>query len=451
MSEQMKQETKPSILPEARKEGATEQTGWVKPVVWSSRMLEALERGVPGNAWHSLIDKVYQERNLLEAYERIKRNGGGSGVDHVSVRKFGERLQEELTKLAGSIKAGNYRPQAIKRVYIPKAGGGKRPLGIPTVRDRIVQAAVRQVIEPIFEKDFLDCSYGFRPGRGCKDALRTVNQLLHQGNTVVVDADIKGFFDTINQEQLTELVNKRIKDSKVMELLKGFLKQGIFENGQELDPAIEGTPQGGVISPLLANIYLHQLDETTTKHGYQIVRYADDFVIMCRTQEDAEQALSLVQEVMKKIKLTLHPDKTHIINMVNPGAAFEFLGYRFKNHKGKILKYPRPKSVTKLRDKIRTLTPKLSGASMRSMVERINSVTTGWFNYYKHCSPQAFGSQDSWIRSRLRAILSRRRKTGSRNRYGKAHCRWPNQFFHDLGLYCMDISHARLRVQPARR
>jgi RNA-directed DNA polymerase len=447
----MEQEERPSILREARKGGAAKRSSWVKPVVWSERMLEALERGVPGNAWYTLIDKVYQERNLLEAYERIKRNGGGAGIDHVSVEQFGEQLQEELRKLTGNIKGGSYRAQAIKRTYIPKAGGGERPLGIPTVRDRIVQAAVRQVIEPIFEKDFLDCSYGFRPGRGCKDALRTVSQKLHQGNTIVVDADIKGFFDTIKQERLIELVNKRIKDNKVMELVKGFLKQGILEEGKEFDPATEGTPQGGVISPLLANIYLHQLDETITKHGYQIVRYADDFVVMCKTQQEAEQALQLVQEVMEKIELKLHPDKTHIVNMGKPDAAFEFLGYRFKNHKGRILKYPRPKSIAKLRDKIRTLTPKLSGASMKSIVDKINPVTKGWFDYFKHSSTQAFGNQDSWIRSRLRAILSRRRKTGSRNRYGRAHNRWPNHHFHDLGLYCMAISHTNLRLQSARR
>jgi RNA-directed DNA polymerase len=449
----MGQEAKPLILREARKEGAAEQISWVKPVVWSERMLEALERGVPGNAWYTLIDKVYQERNLLEAYERVKRNGGSAGVDHVSVKQFSERLQEELSKLAESIKAGSYRPQAIKRVYIPKAGGGggERPLGIPSVRDRVVQAAVRQVIEPIFDKEFLSCSYGFRPGRGCKDALRRVDELLHQGHTVVVDADIKGFFDTINHEQLIELVNKHIKDNKMIELLKGFLKQGILEDGQELDPAAEGTPQGGVISPLLANIYLHQLDEIVTKQGYQIVRYADDFVIMCKTQQEAEQALSLVQEVMEKIELKLHPDKTHVVNMVNPDSFFEFLGYRFKNHKGRILKYPGPKSINKLRDKIRTLTPRLSGASMECIVDRINPAIRGWFNYFKHSSSKAFGREDGWIRSRLRAILSRRRKSGSRNRYGTAHNRWPNKFFHDLGLYCIDISHANFRFQSASR
>lgn len=447
----MEQKAKPLILLDAKSKGEAERNSWVKPVVWSERMLEALERGVQGNAWYTLIDKVYQTRNLQEAYERIRRNGGGAGVDHVSVKQFGERQQDELRRLAEAIKADNYQPQAIKRVHIPKAGGGERPLGIPTVRDRVVQAAVRQVIEPIFEKEFLCCSYGFRPKRGCKDALGKVEELLKQGCAVVVDADIKGFFDTINQEKLLKLVGERIKDNKVLELLNKFLKQGINQDGQELEPAMEGTPQGGVISPLLANIYLHQLDEIITKQGYQMIRYADDFVIMCKTQQEAEQALTLVQEVMEKIELKLHPEKTHIVNMLNLGSTFEFLGYRFKNHKGKILKYPRPKSMNKLKDKIRNLTPRLSGLSMECIVEKINRTTKGWFEYYKHSSSRAFEGTDSWIRSRLRATLSRRRKTGSRNRYGFAHKRWPNRFFHGLDLFCLGSSHHHLRIQSACR
>ncbi len=447
----MEQEDKPLRLREAKREGAAGRNSWAKPVVWSERMLAALERGVQGNAWYTLIDKVYQMRNLEEAYERVRRNGGSAGVDQVSVDKFGKRKQEELNKLATGIKTGSYRPEAIKRVYIPKAGGGRRPLGIPTVRDRIVQTAIRQVIEPIFEKEFLSCSYGFRPGRGCKDALREVDELLKQGNTVVVDADIKGFFDAINQDKLIELVGERIKDSEVIDLIQRFLKQGIDENGHELEPAMEGTPQGGVISPLLANIYLHQLDKIMTKQGYQIIRYADDFVILCKTQQEAEQALSLVQDVMRTIELKLHPDKTHIVDMGNLDAAFEFLGYRFHNHKGKTVRYPRSKSRNKLRDKVRTLTPRLSGQSMKTIIGEINRVTNGWFEYYKHSSNCAFNSEDSWIRSRLRSILSRRRKTGTRNRYGLAHFRWPNRYFIDRGLFCMSASHDVLRCQSASR
>ena len=444
---EMQMEKKPLKLPKAKIKGATEPPGLAKPAVWSERMLETLERGVQGGAWYTLIDKVYQQVNLEEAYERIKRNGGSAGVDHVRVEQFGKRKQEELIKLAESIRTGSYRPQAIKRVHIPKLGGGARPLGIPTVRDRIVQAAVRQVIEPIFEHEFLSCSYGFRPGRGCKDALRRVDELLKQRYTVVVDADIKGFFDTINQDKLIELVRKRVKDKKVIELLNGFLKQGINIDGEELAPATEGTPQGGVISPLLANIYLHQLDEIVTKQGYQMVRYADDFVILCRTQQEAEQALNLVHEVMINIELELHPEKTHIVDMGNPGGAFEFLGYRFKNNKEKILRYPRQKSTNKLKEKVRALTPRLSGMSLECIVARVNLTLKGWFEYYKHSSSYAFGKEDSWVRSRLRSILSRRRKTGSRSRYGLAHQRWPNRFFHELGLFCLSSAHTSLRNQ----
>ena len=416
--------------------------------VWSDRMLAALERGVP-NGWFTLMDKVYRGKNLEAAYEGVRRNKGSAGVDHVSVTEFGKRCDVEFAKLEVALRTGTYAPQSVRRVHIPKAGGGQRPLGIPTVRDRVVQAAVRQVIEPIFEHEFLPCSYGFRPNQSCKDALRAVSTALRSGYTVVVDADIKGFFDSIDHTKLMGFVGERIKDGSLLKLIDSFLHQGIFEQNKEWEPAEMGTPQGGVISPLLANIYLHQLDKAVTKAGYRMVRYADDFVIMCRTQEEAKSALALVAEKVEELKLTLHPDKTHVVDMAMPGGAFEFLGYLFKNHKGRTLKYPRPKSIQKMRDSVRELTPRNCGHSMKVTIEKLNQRLRGWFEYFKHSSSCAFERQDAWIRSRLRHILCKR--TGSKSRgHGKSHFRWPNKYFTDLALFSLASAHAALR-QSARR
>ena len=447
----MKKENKPDRVPKAIPDGEAQRWSWVKPEAWSTRMLEALERGVQGNAWYTLIDKVYRQNNLEESYSRVASNGGSAGVDHVSVEKYGEDLKRELEKLSQQLKTGSYTPQQIKRVYIPKAGGGERPLGIPTVRDRVVQTSLLHVIEPIFEKEFLDCSYGFRPQRGCKDALRKTLELLKQGYTTVVDADIKAIFDTINQQKLIELVSKRIKDKQIIELINKFLKQGILVQGKLIDSNGIGTPQGGVISPLLANIYLHELDLEISKHGYQMVRYADDFVIMCKSQEEAEQALLLIKTTMNKLDLTLHPDKTGTVDMKQLGNSFQFLGYIFKNHKNRILKYPRPKSLNKLKDTVRAITPRANGKSMEEIIEKLNQSLKGWFEYYKHSSSYAFSNLDAWIRCRLRAILAKRRKSGSHNRRGYSHLRWHNRYFTNLELFSLHSAHLRLRSQPDLR
>ena len=255
--------------------------------VWTERMLTALEQGVIGGRWHSLIDKVYALPNLRYAFARVKANDGAAGVDHVTVKQFERHLEENLEKLSQALKDGSYRPQAIRRVWIPKPGSKeKRALGIPTVRDRVVQAALRAVLEPIFERDFAAQSCGFRPGRGCKDALRRVDRLLKAGHTWIVDADLKSYFDTIPHEPLLERVKTKIADGRVLNLLAAFLKQGVLEEMREWTPE-EGTPQGGVISPLLSNLYLDPLDHAMAEAGIEMVRYADDFVILCRTEEEA--------------------------------------------------------------------------------------------------------------------------------------------------------------------
>ncbi len=265
---------------------------WTEPTVWTERMLTALEQGVKGGKWYSLMDKICAMPNLLAAYRKVEANDGAAGVDRQTIEMFARHLSANLEKLAAELKAGTYEPKPVRRHWIPKPGKPheRRPLGIPTVRDRVVQAAIRNVIEPIYERDFAEQSYGFRPGRGCKDALRTVVELLEAGYTYVVDADLKSYFDTIPRAPLLERVQTKISDGKVIALIQAFLAQGILDEGRHWVPE-EGTPQGGVLSPLLSNLYLDPLDHHMAQRGYQMVRYADDFVVLCRKEAEARAAL----------------------------------------------------------------------------------------------------------------------------------------------------------------
>jgi len=263
-----------------------------EPLVWTERMLEALERGVQGGKWYSLIDKIVSVEVLDRAFTKVASNRGAAGVDHVTVDQFASRREEELARLSEELRTGKYRPQPIRRQYIPKPGSReKRPLGIPTIRDRTVQAALLMALEPIYERGFAEHSYGFRPGRGARDGLRRVDALLRDGYSFVVDVDLKSYFDSIPHERLLALVGEKVADGKVMELIAGFLRQGIMDGLQIWVPTM-GTPQGAVISPLLSNIYLDPLDQTMAEQGFEMVRYADDFVILCRSQRDAEEALA---------------------------------------------------------------------------------------------------------------------------------------------------------------
>jgi len=267
--------------------------------VWTESMLVALERGVKGNKWFSLIDKVQSMRTLELAWAKVKSNAGACGVDGITIGRFAKDSQNRLLAVNEQMKQSTYQPKPVKRVWIDKPGSAeKRPLGIPTVTDRVVQAAVRMVIEPIYESRFAGHSYGFRPGRGCKEALRRVGELLQAGNTHVVDVDIKGYFDTIPHDRLMELVRERIADGRVLGLIEGFLKQGVIEGTDWQKAKEEGTPQEGVISPLLANIYLDPLDWLMAGSGFEMVRYADDMVVMCRSQEEAAAALAKLKEWM---------------------------------------------------------------------------------------------------------------------------------------------------------
>ena len=294
-------------------------------------MLATLVRGIEGGKWYSLMDKVWKKDNLDNALKAVARNAGAAGTDGVSVEKYLKTRPQRLMHLQERLRAGTYTPQPVKRVWIPKLGSKeKRPLGIPTVEDRVVQTAVRSVIEPIFENLFAEHSYGFRPRRGAKDALREVDARLKSGMEWVVDVDLKGYFDSIAQAEMMERVAEHIADGALMELLERFLKQGVMESGKGWQPTEMGTPQGAVISPLLANLYLNALDHRMAEAGKIMVRYADDFVILCGSQAEAEETLKQLRGWVEEAGLTLHPTKTRIVNTKQPGG-FDFLGYHFES------------------------------------------------------------------------------------------------------------------------
>jgi RNA-directed DNA polymerase len=417
---------------------------WVEPTIWTERMLTALEQGVKGGKWFSLIDKIHPERTLSAAFSQVAANEGAAGVDHVTIAMFQGHLEENLKRLHEQLQDGTYRPQAIRRHYIPKPGSQeKRPLGIPTVRDRVVQTALRMALEPIFEHEFAEHSYGFRPGRGCKDALRRVDELLKAGFGYIVDADLKSYFDTIPHDRLMALVGQKVSDGRVLSLIEAFLKQGVLDDLREWTPEM-GSPQGAVISPLLSNIYLNPLDHRMAQDGFEMVRYADDFVILCRSPDEASRALTVVQEWTATAGLTLHPTKTRIVDA--KADAFEFLGYRFEKS-GK--RYPRAKSLKKLKDTIRAETKRTSGKSLGAIIASLNPTLRGWFGYFKHSYRTTFSALDGWIRMRLRSILRKRLGLDGRGR-GADHHRWRNAYFADRGLYSLQAAHA-LACQSSSR
>jgi RNA-directed DNA polymerase len=417
---------------------------WIEGTVWTPRMVAALEQGVKGGRWFSLIDKVWAPGNLQRAFAKVKANRGAAGVDHQSVQDFERHSEANLARLSQALREGTYRPQALRRVWIPKPGRReRRPLGIPTVRDRVVQAALRHVLEPIFEKDFHMHSYGFRPGRGCKDALRRVDGLLKAGATWVVDADLQRCFDTIPHRPLLERLESKVSDGRVLALVESFLGQGVMEAMGLWTPEA-GTPQGAVISPLLSNIYLDPLDQAMAGAGLEMVRYADDFVILCRSQAEAERALALVERWTAQAGLTLHPDKTRIVDATQRGG-FDFLGYHFERGR----RWPRKKSRDQLKAALRTKLPRNSGKSLDDIVAEVNLTLRGWFEYFKHSHRYPFTPLDQWVRMRFRSILRRRQGRRGRGR-GRDHNRWPNAYFAAHGLFSLVAAHAALRHSSAR-
>jgi RNA-directed DNA polymerase len=379
--------------------------------------------------WHSLYDKVDALPNLEQAWKQVAENNGAAGIDKVTVEQFSENASARLQQLNLDLRQKTYRPVSVRRVFIPKGAGGKRLLGIPTIRDRIVQQALRQVLEPIFEGVFSSRSHGFRPGRGSPTALDVVERAIRSGYTWVVDADIASFFDTVDHEKLLDAVNEEVADGSVLRLIRYILKSGVkLAQVSESEPTEQGTPQGGPVSPLLANIYLHAFDTAIAQRGYGLVRYADDFVIFTKSEGEAQAALAACREVLEgRLGLVVHPEKTRIVSV---DAGFEFLGFHyFRDPKSGVrCKEVRPKSVRCFRDAVRKRTPRLrtqrpvkprhvtfarlaKNQRVANMIRGLNGFVRGWHWYFKSIVgryKEPFESFDTFVRRRVRSAITGR-------------------------------------------
>lgn len=436
--------------------GEADPYGWVERSVWTDRMVDALRRGGPeGGRWYWLHDKVFAEKTLRAAFARVARNAGSPGVDGKTVEAFGNRLDEEIARLRAAWKAGVYRPQAIRQAWIPKPGQDEpRPLGIPTVRDRVVQTALKLVLEPIFESTFSEHSHGFRPGRSAHGALQAVLSHLEAGRVWVVDVDLRKYFDSIRHERLLALVRRKVTDRRVLDLIGAFLEAGVLD-GAESAPREAGTPQGGVISPLLANVYLNDLDHVMAQGGTAMERYADDFVICCRTKEEAEAALAKVQEWTAQAGLSLHPAKTRVVDLGQPGSYVDFLGYRLQRHidrlgRNRILRLVRPQSLDRIKGEIRRHTPRNSGVSLTEQIGRLNPVLRGWFGYFRSVTQPTHAALDKMVRRRLRSMLCRRIGWNVHWERGEAQKRWSKAFFAEQGLFSLEETHRQFVHAPRR-
>jgi RNA-directed DNA polymerase len=402
---------------------------WVERSVWTERMLMALERGVKGGRWYSLMDKVWSDTNLLSSWLAVAANDGAAGVDRQSIGAFRAHRAQELQRLSQELRSERYERKPARRVWIDKLGSKeKRPLGIPCVRDRVIEGAIRQVLEPIFEQSFAQHSYGFRPGHSAHQAVGRVEELLRQGYTQVVDADIKSYYDQIPQELLLKRVAERVSDRRLLRLIQQSLKAGVLAEMKDWQPTEQGTPQGSVLSPLLANIYLNPLDHHMAQRGYQMTRYADDLIIQCRSRAEAEAALAEVRQWMDQAGLQLHPEKTRIVDATQRGG-FEFLGWHFERG----YQWPRQKSQAKFRDTIRQLTPRTSGQSLSQIVCQLNSRVRGWRAYFDHGVQNVYDELDQMVRRRLRQLLLKRRGKQGKPQ-GRVNYLWPNAYFDQLGL-----------------
>ena len=424
------------VFEETTQVGEVRPRGHAEPAIWSERMLAALGNGVKGGKWFSLGDKAFSVKALDASFTKVKANKGACGVDGWTVERFDAHRDEILPKLHSDLMAGMYRPSPVKRVWIPKPGTKEmRPLGIPTVRDRTVQTALKLALEPIFEKEFKDCSFGFRPGRSCRQALSKVWRALKKGKRFVVEADFRKFFDTIPHEVIMRGLEDKVSDGKILATVRAYLVNGVMEGGCNKpyeQEEREGTPQGSPLSPLLANIALHGLDVLMEDSGFEIVRYADDFIVLCQSRESAEAALEAVRDWSTTNGLALHPEKTRIVDHES-GEGFDFLGFTFRKDSF----FPRKKSFLNLRSKVRSRTPRQSGRSLKAVIANLNPVLRGWFGYFRYCPKHSLGKADEYVRRRLRSMLHRR--TGRRGTHpkGEATKRWPNAFFRDHGLYSM--------------
>lgn len=436
----MMQDKAPTVPGKAKQGAETHDWSWVEASIWTDRMVSALDNGVKGGCWYSLMDKVERPETLKRAWTHVRKRKGAAGVDNVNIERFERNSERYLQELEADLKAGTYQPQPVKRVEIPKGDGKTRPLGIPVVKDRIVQTALKFTIEPIFEAHFLDTSYGFRPGRGCKGALRAVDEQLKAGFTWVVDADLQSYFDTIPHDALLARVRQHVSDGRILSLIEAYLKQDILHGMKRWTP-VSGTPQGAVISPLLANLYLHDLDRLLADQGYRMVRYADDFVVLCQSQVAADKARDTIAEWTRSHGLTLHPDKTHVGDCLQADQGFDFLGYHFEAGRRWVCK----KSLNRFKERVRKATRRTRGRSLAFVIAELNPMLRGWFGYFKHARARLFHTLDAFIRRRLRAMLRKQEKRPGFGNLYKDHLRWRNAFFAQAGLFTLETAHQTAR------
>jgi len=424
---------------------------WSRYPAWTEAMRRVLEeRRDPKHKWHSLIDRMYREDLLQSGWERLnarvsgKKRRRGAGVDGETVEQFSKRAEEAIPKLAEELREGRYRPQPARRHWIPKGGKRRgRPLGLLCIRDKVVEETLKGLIEPIFEREFLEGSHGFRPGRSTDTACRQLEGELEEGRVWVVDADIRSCFDEIDHEKLLDEVNRRVSDGKILKLIRSFLQAGILEE-MKVRYETTGTPQGGILSPLLANIFLHALDERMQARGYTWVRYADDFVILCRTEEEAQAALKWLRSVLAEMGLALSESKTRSVHLED---GFDFLGWHYRGSQ----RWPREKSVKRLKAQLREKTRRNRPDPMERICQEVASPLRGWYVYYREGNSAAvMGKVSSWVRRRLRSILHRRRKGRG---IGKQHLnfKWTKAHFEAWGFFDMSTQLYSYRYSHQRR